>query len=148
MEVVRSMRRSILTFEIVALAFSAGTSYASPAPAPDRPQFTSSQIRQMTRDAKTPEQFTELADFYQTRRRMYVRLASEEMAEWTRRNTILTPLSEKWPTPSDSARNLYEYYLHQAAKSAALANRYSRLGDNAEDRMSQATQIDYSTASH
>jgi hypothetical protein len=85
----------------------------------------------MAREAQTPQQYAALADYYQARRRMYVRMASAEMAEWSRRSAMTTPLSEKWPRPADSARNLYEYYLHQAAKSASTAARYSRLADQA-----------------
>jgi hypothetical protein len=125
------MRRGLLAFEVVALAFATGPGYAQVARAEEMPAYNAAQIRDMARAAHTPEQYTELADFYQARRRMFVSKAAEEMDLWARRNAVITPLSEKWPRPVDSARNLYEYYLHQAAKSAATAARYA-------DRANQA----------
>jgi hypothetical protein len=125
------MRRGLLAFEVVALAFAAGPGYAQMAHAEEPPDLTPAQIRDMARSAHTPEQYTQLADYYQARRRMYVKKASETMDLWARRNAVITPLGEKWPRPVDSARDLYDYYLHQAAKSAATAQRYSNLANNA-----------------
>lgn len=128
------MRRGVLAFEIVALAFAAGPGYAQTARAEEPPQYTAAQIRDMARAAHTPDQYSELADYYQARRRMFVRQASEEMDLWAQRNAVITPLSEKWPRPVDSARNLYDSYLYQAAKSAARAARYSDLANKAAAR--------------
>lgn len=125
------MKRGFLAFEVVALAFAAGPAYAH-VEHPEQPrEFTPAQVRDMARAASTPEQFSDLADFYQARRRMFVRKAAEAMDLWAQRNAVITPLSEKWPRPVDSARNLYEYYLHQAAKSAATAARYSDMANKA-----------------
>ena len=128
------MRRGLLAFEVVALAFAAGPAYAHVAHAEEPPDLTPAQVRDMARSAQTPDQYGQLADFYQARRRMYVRKASEAMDLWARRNAVITPLSEKWPRPVDSARDLYYYYLYQAAKSAATAQRYSDLANRAAER--------------
>lgn len=124
------MRPNLLAFEIVALAFAATPAYTR-AVAQDLPQYSPAQVRQMAREARTAQQYGELADYYQMRRRMFVRKAAEEMDEWARRNAVITPLSEKWPRPVDSARNLHDYYVYQAAKSAAASARYSKLADQA-----------------
>lgn len=126
-----TMKRGWLTFEVVALAFASGPLYAQVASADMPADYTPAQIRALARVAHTPEQYTQLADYYQQRRRSFVRKASEEMDLWATRNTVIAPLMEKWPRPVDSARNLYGYYLHQAAKSAATAARYSDLADRA-----------------
>jgi len=44
---------------------------------------------------------------------------------------MFTPLSEKWPRPGDSARNLHDYYQYKAAQSAALLGNYRRLAETA-----------------
>lgn len=125
------MRRGLLAFEVVALAFATGPGYAQTARAKEPPQYTAAQIRDMARTSHTPDQYSELADYYQSRRRMFVHKASEEMDLWAQRNAVITPLSQKWPRPVDSARNLYDYYIYQAAKSAARAARYSDLANQA-----------------
>ncbi|MFZ0394621.1 MAG: hypothetical protein WCF17_02135 [Terracidiphilus sp.] len=128
------MRRGLLAFEVVALAFAIGPGYAQVARAEEIPQYSAAEIRNMARAAQTPEQYTQLADYYQARRRMYVRKAAEEMDLVIQRNAVFTSLSEKWPRPVDSARNLYDYYLYQAAKSAATAARYADRANQAAAR--------------
>jgi hypothetical protein len=113
---------------IVALRFAGPAAAATPG---DRPEYTTAEIRQMAQDARTVQQFAVLADYYQTRRRMYQHKAAREMDLWAERNTVMTPLSEKWPRPVDAARNLYEYYLQMADESASLVERYNRLADAA-----------------
>jgi len=128
------MRNNILAFEVVALAFAAGPTYALTAPENQKLEYSSVQVREKIRDARTPQQYSELADFYQTRRRTFVRKASEEASEWARRKSGISPISEEWPAPTDEARNLYGYFLRQAAKAASNAARYSRLADEAAAR--------------
>jgi len=105
--------------------------YATDKAPVDRPEYTSAQIRKMAREAHTVEQFTVLADYYATRRRMYKRKAAEEMHLWAERSAVITPLSEKWPRPVDSARNLYDYYEYEANEAAIEQTKYSKLADEA-----------------
>jgi hypothetical protein len=87
------------------------------------------EIREIARTARSQAQFTQLASFYQARQSLYLGKAAEEKQLWQDRSQIAAPVMEKWPRPVDSARNLYQYDLEQAAQSAALAAKYSRLGD-------------------
>jgi len=128
------MKSRVLAIEVVLLAFTAG-SFHTPVYAQSAvPHYSSSQIRRMVRTARTAQQYGTLADYYEVQRRMYVRKAAEEMHLWADRSEMMTPLSEKWPRPVDSARNLYEYYLYKAARSAALCARYNKLADAAADQ--------------
>lgn len=95
----------------------------------DQPEYTSAQIKKMAQEARTVEQYTVLADYYATRQRVYKRKAAEQMHLWAERNAMITPLSEKWPRPVDSARNLYDYYEYKMHEAAALQAKYSRLAD-------------------
>ena len=51
-----------------------------------------------------------------------------------RASETVTSLSEKWPSPVDSARNLYDDYVYKVAQSAALFAKYDRLADSANAR--------------
>lgn len=114
---------------IVTLTSAGGSALAAKPGA--RPEYSTAEIRQMARDAHTVEQFSALADYYQVQRRMYQRKAAHQMHLWAERNAVMTPLSEKWPRPVDSARNLYEYYLQMADESASLVEHYNKLADAA-----------------
>jgi hypothetical protein len=117
------MIRRPLSFETVSVAFVAGTIHSAVAPNLDHPEFSSARIRKLSREARTVSQFKTLADFYETRRRMYVRKAAEQMHSLSKRNGAAK-------ASDDPGRNLYEFYLRQAAKSAAICGRYNRLVDS------------------
>ena len=125
------LRHTSLACAILTLTLIVGVQPASAVTDGDKPVYTSAQVRKMAREAHTAGQFTMLADYYQTRKRMYQRKAAEEMHLWAERNAVITPLSEKWPRPVDSSRNRYEYFEHMADESAAQAERYDKLADAA-----------------
>lgn len=123
------MRRNLLAIGILALGLSAGSLWAAEKNAQDGTGYTSAQIKAMAREAHTVEQYNVVADYYAVRQRMYKRMAAEEMHLWALRAEMITPLSEKWPRPVDSARNLHDYYEYKADQAAALCAKYSRLAD-------------------
>jgi hypothetical protein len=125
------LRLRLLASATLTFTLSIGLSSAAATAPGDRPEYSTAEIRQLARDAHTVQQFSALADYYQTRRRMYQRMAAHEMHLWAERNAVMTPLSEKWPRPVDAARNLYEYYLQMADESASLVERYNKLADAA-----------------
>jgi hypothetical protein len=127
------LRRTLLSFATLVVAIAAAG--AVPAVAATRPSddsdYTPAQIHKMVRQAHTVQQYTVLADYYQTRQRMFKRKAAEEMHLWAERNAVITPLSEKWPRPVDSARNLYDYYVAMENDSAAKVAHFNQLADAA-----------------
>ena len=123
--------RKSLAVAIVLVILSLGSGSASATTPGDKPEYTPTQIRKMAREARTVQQFTVLADYYQTQRRIYQRKAGEEMHLWAERSAQITPLSEKWPRPVDSSRNRYEYFEQMADESAALVEHYNKLADTA-----------------
>jgi hypothetical protein len=125
------MKRFSLVLSILMIVLTAAQVRASEGADQAQPQYTGAQIKQMVREAHTVEQYTALADYYATRQRMFKRKAVEQMHLWAMRSTSTTPLSEKWPRPVDSARNLHDYYEYEASRSAALQAKYSRLADEA-----------------
>ncbi len=131
LEVKQMLTRNLLKLAILIVVLTAGTLRAAATELTDRPEYTSAQIRKMAHEARTVQQYTVLADYYATRRRMWQQKAAEAMHLWAERNAVITPLSEKWPRPVDSARNLHDYYQAMANESAALVDRYNRLADSA-----------------
>jgi hypothetical protein len=123
------MNRLFASICMLMIAFTAATLQAEENSASDQPQFTGAQIRKMVREAHTPEQYSDLADYYAIRQRMFKQKAREEMRLWAERNAMINPIYEKWPRPVDSARNLYEYYEYRAGECAKLEAKYSRLAD-------------------
>jgi hypothetical protein len=110
----------------IALVTSAATT-ASATPADKTSQPSGSELKQMTRDAHTPEQYAALAQTYSQLQKAYNDKAFEEKLEWDRRSQITSSLYAKYPKPADSARNLYEYYAYKAAEAGSLAAKYGQL---------------------
>lgn len=123
------MKRILAAIGIVIFALAAAAVQTPQKDPTEQPEYTSSQIKAVARDAHTVEQYTVLANYYWKQQRMYQRKALEQMHLWRERAETVTPLSEKWPRPVDSARNLHDYYVYKTAQSAALFARYDRLAD-------------------
>jgi hypothetical protein len=122
------MKTSLLAASILSLAVvTTATSTAFAVPADKSSQPSSSQLKQMARDAHTPEQYNALAQSYDQLQKSYLAKAAEEKQEWDRRSQNAVSISAKYPRPVDSARNLYEYYAYKASEAGALAAKYSQL---------------------
>ncbi len=92
--------------------------------------FTKAQLKQLLRDARTPEQYRTLASYYGGQQKSYLQEAAEEKMEWERRGQNVEGAFAKYPRPVDSARNLYEYYIYKASESGSLEAKYSRFADS------------------
>ena len=88
--------------------------------------YSSSEIKQMMREAHTPDQYRAIAQYYDERHTEFSAKAADEMAEWARRSEMTSGLAAKYPRPVDAARNLYEYYAHEADEAAFQAYKYHR----------------------
>jgi len=118
------MKRSLFAACIVALAV-AGVGNAQETR--NGVVFTPSQVKQLVREARTPEQYKALAVHYNNQQQNWLAKAEEEKAEWVRRSQNITVAAAKYPRPVDSARNLYEYYRYKASEAATLSAQYSAL---------------------
>ena len=81
-------------------------------------------LQERMQKAHTPAQFTALAEYFVQEEQEYRAKATEEKAEWIRRNQNNVSIYAKYPRPSDSAKNLYEYYEYKADHSGKLARQY------------------------
>jgi len=123
------MKRTFLLS--AALVASTGLMAAGQTVTAVKTAYNGADIRKMTREAHTVDQYTALTQYYAARQRMFEQKAAEEMHLWAQRAEMVTPLSEKWPRPVDSARNLHDYYEYKAAQAAGLAAKYDKLADAA-----------------
>lgn len=111
---------------VVALVLAAGMS-SSGAVTPGGPHYSAAQLKQMIREAHTPDQYTAIARYYDVRHSEFSRKAADEKVEWERRSQNTSGPAAKYPRPVDVARNLYEYYEHEANDAAFQADKYYQL---------------------
>ncbi|MGO9437455.1 MAG: hypothetical protein ACLPH3_21915 [Terracidiphilus sp.] len=89
--------------------------------------YSKAQVKQLVRDAHTPDQYRTLASYYAEQQTSYLKQATEEKREWARLSQNVVGVAAKYPRPVDSARNLYEYYMYKAAGAGELSAKYGQL---------------------
>ena len=104
-----------------------GSAQTSSAARSGTTHYTRTQIKQMVREAHTPEQFSALASYYGDKQTQYLQQAMEERKEWAQLSQNVTVVAAKYPRPADSARYRYEYDLTKATEAEGLATKYSQL---------------------
>jgi len=114
---------------ITALIAGAGTACAETS---GSAACSSAELKQMIRDARTPQQYDELASYYRWRQRDFEQNARAEKIEWDRRWLIQAGATmEKYPRPVDSSRNRYEYFIYEAQQMSRQAARFENLSISA-----------------
>jgi len=122
------MTRNRFTTWILSLVFAGvGSAQGAASSAETGNQYTQTQLKQLERGARAPEQYKALASYYGDRQKDYLQKAAEEKKEWERRSQNVTGIMAKYPRPVDSARNLYEYYMTRASEAGTLEAKYSRM---------------------
>ena len=122
------MKRNLFTAWVLSLALPGiGSAQGAPTTESKGEQITSAQVKQIVRDGRAPEHYKSLAGYYGERAKTYLQKAAEEKKEWESLSQNVSSAAAKYPRPSDSARNLYEYYTHKASEAGALEAKYSQL---------------------
>jgi len=122
------MKSSAFAAPILSLAFVAAVSAAvSATPSEKTSQPTPAQLKQMAKDARTPEQYAALAQSYGQLQKSYLEKAAEEKQECDRRGQNVVSIAAKYTRPLNSARNLFEYYSYKATEAGDLAAKYRQL---------------------
>ncbi len=114
---------------VLAVALSQALTAAAITRAPETAHYSAAQLKQMIRQAHTQNDYLALARYFEQRHREYVDQAADEMAEWARRSQITDGPAAKYPRPVDAARNLYDYYAHQADDAAFQADKFHRFAE-------------------
>ena len=118
---------SILSFALAGVANAQATASS----AENGTHYTQAQLKELTRDAHTPAQYSALAKVYGNQQNNYLQKAAEEKQLWIQRSQNIVSIAAKYPRPVDSARYLYEYYSTMAAESGQLAAKYGQLSSPA-----------------
>ena len=123
------MKLNTIAAYVMACAFTTlASAQAAPSSADHGTSYTHAQLKQMERDAHTPEQNKALANYYGTKQKDYAQLAAEAKQEWLQRSENAPAVAAaKYPRPVDSARNLFEYYTQKASDAATLSAKYDQL---------------------
>jgi hypothetical protein len=106
--------------------------FAGVAASPTTTHYSQAQIKRLMREASTPDQYRVIARYFEQRQSEFSGKAADQMAEWARRSQDVTGPAAKYPRPVDEARNLYEYYAHEADDAAFQADKYNRFALGAE----------------
>lgn len=119
------MTRNLFVACVLSIAFTGALNAQEASPSGER--CTKAQLKQLVRQAHSPEQYKTLAACYEVQQNDFLQQAAEERREWVRRSENVTSASAKYPRPADSARNLYEYYIYKASEAEKLSLKYSQL---------------------
>ncbi len=118
----------VVTF-VIAAASSLG---AVTLPPSGSSHYTANQVKQMIREAHTADQYRAVAHYFEQRHSDFSQMAADQMEEVQRRAQNTSGPAAKWPRPVDVARNLYDYYAHEADDAAFQADKYYRFALGAE----------------
>jgi hypothetical protein len=122
------MIRRLIALSVVSFALATvASAQEAVSPSGNHSRYTHSQLRQMTREAHTPEQYSTLADYYASLQREYLREAEKDRQEWVERSKGVTWTGVKTPRPMDFSREAYQCDMSRASKAEATAAKYSQL---------------------
>ena len=122
------MKLNLFATCILALAFAGAASAQGTASSPEtNAHYTKAQLKQLTLNAHTPEQYTALASYFSQQSEMYLQKAAEKQKVWVQLTQNVTSHASKYPTPADWAQIHYEYYMSKASKAGTLEAKYSHM---------------------
>jgi hypothetical protein len=122
------MIRRLFAFSVVSIALATvASAQEAVSPSECHSRYTHSQLKQMIREAHTPEQYSALADYYAGLQREYLREAEKDRKEWVERSKGVTWTGAKTPRPMDFSREAYQYDMFKASKAEAASAKYSQL---------------------
>ena len=113
-----------LSLGMAAVAVAQSSSSAS---SPEPLHYTHSELRELTRNPNSTQQYHVLATYYSQQQTAYLEKASSERAEWERRSSGATGAAAKGFTPANASRNRYEYFICEASHAGEVASHYRDL---------------------
>jgi spore coat polysaccharide biosynthesis protein SpsF (cytidylyltransferase family) len=128
------MKRALLFAWVTAFclsAFGAAQEHASSSRTVSEVHYSRAQLRQLTKEAHTQQQYQTLAEHFHNQQQRFQQQAHSEEQEWVRRSQYTVGVAQKYPRPADSAKNLYDYYAYEADQNGKLAARYEDLAQQA-----------------
>ncbi len=117
-------RKARIYAMVAALAFCLATDL-SKLNANETLHYSRRQLHQMMREAKKPNEYRLLADYFRQQQLQFRVKAEAAEEEWFHCARYFV-LPTKFPTRADTAQALWRYYSYKAAKMAALASGYEQ----------------------
>ena len=111
---------------LLSLAILVGSSAALQSQTTAR-TLSQNELKKQLADAHTSEQYRGLATYFSQQADSFRSKAREEKTEWDRRKSTTVSIAAKYPTPADSARNLYDYYTYKADEMAARSRHFESM---------------------
>jgi hypothetical protein len=122
------MTRNLLATCFLSFSFAAvGIAQDSASSPGADAHYTKAQLKQLVLNAHAPEQYAALASYYGGQRDSYLQQAAKAKKEWVQLSQNVTSHASKYSTPTDWARNYYEYYMSKASKAGTLEAKYSHM---------------------
>jgi hypothetical protein len=122
--------RSRIQIAYALLAFALASGVASAA-SPSTVNRSSYDVKKMTQEAHTAQQYQALAAYFRSRQRAFEQQAHSEIAWFARRELNVSLPAAKYPAPLDSSRNRYEYFKYEAQQMSRKAAHYESLSMSA-----------------
>jgi hypothetical protein len=119
--------RLTLAFAVVACAVASGSLRAAARPAQN---LSHSDLKKMVQSAHTTEDYLTLASYFRWRQQQFEQQAHDELVFWAQRSMNVSLEAAKYPRPVDSSKNRYEYFVYEAQKMSAQADRYQSLSES------------------
>jgi hypothetical protein len=116
---MKAAQRFLIAASIAALAALIPPQRASAG----EPDYSRKQIKEMMRDAHTPQQYRALGAWFQSQEQMFDKKAAAERKDWEQRVGGYR---------QDPARNRYDYYIGKAQEMHARASNYEERADYAQ----------------
>lgn len=108
------------------LALAAGSA-AARAESSTPVKYSNSELKQMEKEAHTPEQYHALAAYFRSRQQNLEQQAQAEKAEWEQLSQNVSSHAAKYPRPSDAAKNYYDYLSQEAQQMSEQAAHFESL---------------------
>lgn len=111
----------------VIIAMLVATFSIAYAQTPGAQHYTHSELRKMSQEAHTEQQYRVLASYYRSQQQAFAQQAQAEKVEWDRRSQNVIGPAAKYPRPVDSSKNRYEYFTYEADQMSQQAAHYESL---------------------
>jgi hypothetical protein len=115
---------------LLAFALTSGIASAAAANGAD---YSRSELKNMVRNAHTPEEYRVLASYYRMRQQQFTDQAHDEIVWFARRSMNVSLPASKYPAPLDSSKNRYEYFDYEAQKMSQQAAHFENLSASATE---------------
>ena len=119
--------RLIAGVAVLACAVASGSLRAAATPGQN---WSHAELKRVMQNAHTTEDYLGLASYFRWRQQEFEQKAHDELVFWAQRSMNVALEAAKYPRPADSSKNRYDYFVYEAQKMSAQADRYQSLSES------------------